>query len=170
VLEDILLHEKIGKHGYFLMSSNLPKAFEWLGGVGITRKKDLEKLVKTSPSARLDKLEALKRKREANSEIINLLCRNEVVVVHFEGARHYRERVDPKKHRPNIRNLTDLQALLGRDIPFVPLDICYGNRIVYGTAPPPLSKILLRVGNPIRVVDGAYQELEEHLRNEIEDH
>lgn len=165
VVEDFLVHETLGKHAYFIMHSNLVRALELLGGIGITRKKDLDKIIEDQGAARIQKLEAINRKKQVNEAIVELLDNNEVVVVHFEGTRHYN--AHSKIIIPNIANLTGMQKIRAKPIIFMPLDIYYSKESYYSIVPKPGSEIVMTVGEPITVPDTGFKLLAEHLKKSI---
>lgn len=157
-LEGTFLKKIIGRRAYYIMSSSLPRIFEKLGGIGLTRVKDIRK-----KSDRRDRKEALdyaqKQKRYVEDVIQYLLERKEIVVIHPEGQRNYKKTASPKK-AIILRKLFDIQKRMRKPITFIPLDIFYKSGFR------PLSSIVLKVGSPIQTND--VKTLEDHLINEIE--
>ena len=161
LLEGMLLR-KIGRYGNYVMKDSLPKLFEYVGGIGITRVKDLRKQPGYhNREMRSEMLAAAKgRREEVEEELLNLLKMNEIIVVHVEGKRYYQTKT--KINRANLQRFLGIQKKLGEQITFFPLDIKYQDMGQFR------SEVLLKVGNPAKVKDDGLEDLTNHLAKEIE--
>jgi len=158
LLEGILLKKSINRQGHYIMKDSLPSILEYVGGVPITRAREIKKLPK---EMRLEKVaEARQKREEVYGELANLLKLNEIVVVHVEGKRHYQKKT--KINRGNVQSLMDMQKKVGEQITFFPLDIKYQDIDKFR------SNILLKVGEPIKVSDDGLEDLTNHLAKNIE--
>jgi len=155
-LEGTLIYETLGRPANFIMKSSLPRIFEFLGGIGLTRFKDISGIIDREERRKALK-EAERQKEYVNRVILHLLSNEEIVVIHPEGQRNYKRPAPPKI--PILANLIKIQERLGRYITFVPLDIDYQSRFI------PRSRITVRVGSPVHVDDAV--SLENHLVRDI---
>lgn len=164
-LEGLLLRDFIGRQAYYIMKDSLPflGLLKKLGGVSITRMKDIDKLTdKATDPDYLKSLrkEAITRKKEVYNIIGDLIFQDEIVVFHPQGTRGYKEPFEPDKSK--LKELLRKQKELGQQIPFVPLTISYENRWK------PRSHIIIDVGNPILVPDRGIDQLANRLLEEIQ--
>jgi len=154
-LESILLHRAIRGRGNYLMKDSLPSFLEYFGAVKISRGKD----VRTCPDRRAAIKEAKLQRDEVEDYLCHLLRNNEILVIHPEGTRTYKQPGTP--NTSTLTRLLRIQKRVGKPIPFVPLDISYEQ--VYQ----PGSKIKLSVGTPIVVEDDGLDQLVTHLVSEV---
>ena len=162
ILEGMLLKRVLGRYGNYVMKDSLPKWLEYIGGISITQGKHLKRMLKKNKNrhSKRDILQEAKERRDyVDNTILNLLLMDEIVVVHSEGTRSYKEPFSINV--PNIKKLLDIQKKLGKDLTFVPLNIKYEDKSKYR------SSIELIVGNPINVPDNGLDKLVEHLMIEI---
>ena len=158
ILEGLLLKSSINRHGHYIMKDSLPGILEYVGGVPITRAREIKKLPK---EMRLEKIaEARKKSEEVYGKLANLLKLNEIVVVHVEGKRQYQKKT--KINTANVQSLLDMQKKVGERVTFFPLDIKYEDIKKFR------SEILLKVGEPIKVGDYGLEDLTYHLARNIE--
>ena len=162
ILEGMLLKRVLGRYANYIMKGTLPRWLEYIGGISITQGKHLKRMLKKNKNrhSKRDILQEAKERRDyVDNIILNLLLMDEIVVVHSEGTRSYKEPFSINV--PNIKKLLDMQKKLGKDITFVPLNIKYEDKSKYR------SSIELIVGNPINVPDNGLDKLVGHLKEEI---
>lgn len=162
VLEGMLLKSSINRHGNYIMKDSLPKILEYVGGIGITRIKDLNK--KPGYYDREIKHELLaaarERRERVDEELLRLIRMEEIIVIHVEGKRYYQTKTKIKS--TNVQRLLNIQKKHGEQIAFFPLDIKYQDIDKFR------SDILLKVGEPIKVKDDGLEDLTNHLAKNIE--
>ena len=161
-LEGVLLKKAIGRYGNYVMKDSLPKVLEYLGGMSVMRVRDIRKYSGyNDKQGRAEILMIAKDKREElENRMVELLDKNEIVVSHIEGKRFYQQKT--KINPSNLQRFLDIQKKLQKQITFIPLDIKYEDIRAVG------SKVLLKVGSPIKVKDDGLEELVGHMANEIE--
>lgn len=158
ILEGMLLNDVLGRNANYLMKDSLSKFYEHLGGISITRGKEVLK--------NGDREAAIKAARAREDKVYNeivpsLLSRGEIMVVHPEATRSYKKPF--KANYAILRKLMASQKELKKQITFVPLNIVYEDRSM------PFSKIMLTVGPKTKVPDDGIEELVEHLKATIKE-
>lgn len=157
LLEGGLLLQTTGRRAHYVMAASLPKLLIYLGGIGLTREKDIRR--RGNKRNRKEAIYNAQKQREYVDDVIRyLLNQKGIVVIHSEGERNYKKIASPKKAM--LRRLIMIQNQMKRPTTFVPLDIHYESRFR------PRSSVILKVGNPIQTDD--VNSLEDHLINEIE--
>ena len=151
ILEGILLFETQDRMAYQIMRSGLPKFYELLGGIKITRAQDLR------TRSRNDIHHAKARRDGVYSFMERAILQGEIVVMHPEGESNGGGHGNPKQRV--LKRLTSLRDEHGASPFFVPLEILYPLHLRLR------SPITLRVGTPIQTHDP--EELREHLEKEI---
>jgi 1-acyl-sn-glycerol-3-phosphate acyltransferase len=160
ILEDIVLHDTIGRLGHFVMKYTLPRCLEWLGGIPIIRTKDLEGLCHKKGISEKEAVQLAKQYRhDVERSLVNLLARDEIVVVHPEGERRPHMAAEPD--HSILRNLAYIQTYVGKSLPFVPLDFFYDEQHVIR------PRIEITVGSPIEVPANGHKTLTDHWRNSM---
>lgn len=142
--QDILIEgmflKKADRYGNWVMKIGLPAVFEYIGGIGIMRAKDI---IKTKSKDR-------RRERAQKARIIEgkakdytewLYKNNEIIVVHPEGTRKKGKVGNIQRYMIDFTR--DVQNRLGIDIAVIPLGI------EYESAWKPGSKVWVRAGEPI---------------------
>lgn len=129
---DFLIRKYLGKHGYFIMRSNLPKwLLEPTGGIYVVRGKDLRK-------RKISKDEAKERNDYVYNTIIPYLSQNNKIIVMYAGRTRNRYRKVTK-----IRKSV-LETLLQIPTTFVVVGIKYKN------VQTPFSKVTLKISKPFQ--------------------
>ena len=150
ILEGKILRNFLNRPAYYVMKSETLDFYKLLGGIKITRPKDLA-LEKTR--------EAIRRARDQRDQVFDCVKQvydaGEIVVIHPEGERHYKQSA-PLNHAI-LMHLLKLQTK--KEKIFVPLSIEYEEVNKFR------SKIIATLGNPLRT--NSILDLEEHLIKEI---
>ncbi|VVB77954.1 Uncharacterised protein [uncultured archaeon] len=158
IFEGLLLDKAIRRKANYIMKNTLPSAFEYLGGIRIIRGKDLNK-----PISREEKKMELAKAKERRDYVLDvfyqLLAKEEIIVLHSQGNRAYKKPYEPNSS--NLKKFLTVQERLNNPIQFVPLAISYEN------IKQPFSKVVVNVGDPIRVPNDGIEMLSAHLMNEI---
>lgn len=132
LLECIVLKEGLGRHAFYLMKPTLPDALKYLGGAKVLRQKDCERLG-------VSQEEYEQRVRDVDEFTAYQLERDDIVITHIEGGR---KNDNGRMKRWPLERLLRVQQRLGKEVPYVPLDVAYGDTPRY--RPP----IVVTVGNP----------------------
>ncbi|MFA7707989.1 MAG: 1-acyl-sn-glycerol-3-phosphate acyltransferase [Candidatus Pacearchaeota archaeon] len=123
--EGYILNKYLQRPGNWIMKSTIPSFLEKVGGIGITRLKDV-KIIKNKEKRR-GYLEKAKEKNKDTTEYMTWLYQQgELIVLHPEGTRNpYRMGVI---NMPLISHTQKLQTELGIKIPLIMLGIEYENK------------------------------------------
>lgn len=147
LLECIVLKEGLNRHAFYLMKPTLPDALKYLGGAKVIRQKDCERLG-VSPE------EYEQRVRDVDEFTAYQLERDDIIITHIEGGRkNGNGRMKPWP----LERLLKIQQRLGKEVPYVPLDV------VYGDTPRYRPSIVVTVGNPLWVLPPTDTQLPEEL-------
>jgi 1-acyl-sn-glycerol-3-phosphate acyltransferase len=125
------------RRGNWVMKGSLPKALELIGGVGITRKKDVLKVasqievIQSRQQVRAQKRRMVAEGREQNDEVLRYLKFlyniGEVVFVHPEGTKSPNHLGKDLK-MDLLYHAMECSRDLGPHIPIIPVGIAYGEK------------------------------------------
>ncbi|MBN2880736.1 1-acyl-sn-glycerol-3-phosphate acyltransferase [Candidatus Woesearchaeota archaeon] len=132
---------------HYIMKATLPSSFEYLGGVPIIRKKDIEK----GSSNREIILKAKERDNEIYSNIIpSILAQSGRVVIYTETTRSKNSPILFSLATSFNKKFKKIEENLGSSITYVPVSLCYKNGVKFR------SKVEVEFLEPVTVsvVDG----------------
>lgn len=142
LLEGMLLDKYQQRSGFFVMKDSLPSFLDYCGGIRIKREKDLKTKTLSDEQKRKALRDAQEQKKEVHNSMKKVLRHNQVLVIHPEGTRHYKETGEINKSLLQI--LIKIQKELNLSIPFVPLSINYMGQPYF-----PRMKVSIDVKKPL---------------------
>jgi hypothetical protein len=136
-MEGFILKDTINRTANYIMKDGLPKCLEYLGGMPITRNKDIKK------NSREELKDALNKKNAIYSTAFNLVEKGEIFVTHVQGTRNYKKDVIITKG--NIKNLVKEQKDRSLEVIYCPLEIEYEDKAKHH------STIIVSAKEPINI-------------------
>ncbi len=181
LLEGRAFREHLDRKAYYIMKSSLPfqKYLGYLGGIPITRVKDVRKASKDERKAMLR--QARQQEEEIYTKIIpdiitgryhrivprrireldgtyhtELQEEREIIVIHPEGTRN--PNPTPNLQKTILENLLRSQEIAGEQITFIPMNFIYGKNP---------KKATISFGPQIKVPDNGIEELANNWLNSV---
>lgn len=154
LLEGYVLKKYLNRSGNWIMKSSLPKCFELIGGIRVTRLKEVKKI--KDKNNRREFLKKAKQTNQKATEYLKWLYNaEELIVMHVEGTRNYGA-MNPI-NMSLINHTKKIKDESGIDVPLILMGIEYES----------MKKFRSPINVNIKQIDWNKDNLEQTISNEL---